>query len=161
MKHNNKGFTFVELIVGIVIFGLITAAAMGFLVTASKTYSSVNSSLSQRLETQLVLNQIEEYLIDCNGSLSFSTADKTLRIANIDGGNEMVYVFKLSDSQLLFGSGNAQNATAVVADGVTDFSVELGASRAVITLSTEMRGRVLKESRTVAFRNEPKIVNAG
>ena len=154
MKHNNKGFTFVELIVGIVIFGIVTAAALGFLVTASRTYGSVNGAMNQRLDAQLAVNQIEEYLIDCNGTVSFS--DSVLTITNSDAA----YVFKLSGGQVLFGSDNAQSATALLVDGVTDFSVDLSSSYATISITTEKRGKTLEQTRTVALRNKPEIVNS-
>lgn len=158
MKQDNRGFTFVELLVGIVIFGLVTTAALGFVVTASKTYGNVNGAINQNLDAQLAVNQIAEYLIDCNGSLSFSETGSSLRITNKGENGDEVYVFSLADDQLLLQTGNAQNNASLLANGVTVFDVELSPSRAVISLNTEKRGRVLEESRTVALRNQPEIV---
>lgn len=161
MKENNKGFTFIELIVGMVIFALIAAAALGFLVAASNTYGSVNGAMSQRLEAQLAVNQLSEYLIDCNGSVSFK--DNTLSIISTDGEGKTVtdiFRFDAGDNTLYFG---AQGAQAELAKNVTAFSVSLepagalNADWAKITLTTEKRGKELVTERTVAFRNKPMI----
>ena len=162
MRRNNGGFTFVELIVGIVIFAIVAAAAPSFLAAGSKTYARVNSAMNQRLDGQLALNQIESYLIECDGSLSFK--DDTLSIVSsaVDG-SEKTYVFKLSDGELLFGENGAVSATNLLADNVTAFDVAfypiaaVNASSAKISLTTEKRGKTLTLEKTVALRNHPQI----
>lgn len=153
MKNNNKGFTLVELIVGMVIFGIIAAAALGFLAASSQTYGLVSSEMNQRLDNGLAVNQISEYLIDCNGSVKFES--NTLTIKNTD----KTYVFQLVDGQLLFGVNAAQD---MLAANVTDFSISftsanaLHAAKATITLKTERRGESLTTENVVALRNKPE-----
>ena len=67
MKTNNKGFTLAELLVSVAIFGVVLAAAFGFMLTSAKSYNKVNDRLEIQTQSQMALNLIEEYVIDCAG----------------------------------------------------------------------------------------------
>ena len=163
MREDNRGFTFVELVVGMVIFGLIAVAALGFLVTGTKTYGSVNGAMNQRLEAQLAVNQVSEYLIDCNGSVSFK--ENTLCVISKNNSGKTVtdiFRFDSDDNALYYG---AQGEQALVAGDVTGFTIALrpdksdSVSFAIIRLTTVKRGNELVTERTVALRNRPLNAN--
>lgn len=72
MKRNkNKGFTLVELIVSMVIFGIVLAAICGFMIAGAKSYTRVNDRLTAEAKLQLAANRIAESIVDCNEGIWF------------------------------------------------------------------------------------------
>jgi len=70
MRNNDRGFTLVELIVSIALLGIIAVAAAGFLVTGTRTYTNVNYSVRLQYETQLAMNQIQNYVMNCSQGIA-------------------------------------------------------------------------------------------
>lgn len=112
MRDNNKGFTLVELLVSVVIFGVVLTAAFGFMLAAAKSYNKVNDRLEIQNQSQAALNLIEEYVIDSNLGMSFKqgvdyTKDGksyntgTLYILNENNGSYTVHIFKLGSDEIL------------------------------------------------------------
>lgn len=171
MKNNDHGFTLVELIVSCAILGIIALGAAGFLVTGTRTYKNVNYSVRLQYESQLAMNQIQNYAIDCSKGIAYDNDKNTLYI--VDEGvttkndDDVLYVYTLTaEHQLLFGSGTAAKtpveANDVLAGNVTKMSVsfvpgaETGhASSASITLKLELGDKKYEGSQTTALRNEP------
>ena len=144
---------------GIALFGVIAVAALGFLATGSKTYSKVNGAINQRLDAQLAINQIAEYIVDCNGSVSFKNHRLTIVSLDVDGSVVTdVFTFSSADRAIYYGTGTEQ---ALLADDVTAFSVAFlpeggdSATGAKITLTTSRWMQELVLERTVALRNKP------
>ena len=96
MRSNTKGFSLAELVVGIVIFGVISASALGFLVASTNTYGSLSANMNMRMEAQLAVNQISEYLIDCNSGVYWYDSTKSLCVLRTDGGSTTAHVFELN-----------------------------------------------------------------
>ena len=71
MNINNKGFTLTELLVSVVIFGIVLIAVFGFMLAGAKSYNKVNDRLEIQNQSQMALNLIEEYVIDCAGGIYF------------------------------------------------------------------------------------------
>ena len=63
MKRDNRGFTLVELIVCIAILSIVLAAAFGFMVAGSKSYTSVSNRLDLQLRARLAASQLTDRLI--------------------------------------------------------------------------------------------------
>lgn len=91
MKRNkNKGFTLVELIVSMVIFGIVLAAICGFMIAGAKSYTRVNDRLTAETKLQLAANRVAESIIDCNYGIRYyefdpnSSEKHTLFVMNVD-----------------------------------------------------------------------------
>jgi prepilin-type N-terminal cleavage/methylation domain-containing protein len=133
---NNKGFTLVELLVCVVIFGIVLAAAFGFMLASAKTYNKVNDRLEIQNQSQAALNLIEEYVIDCNLGISFVPSDEdyvkdgisyptgTLYILDQTGVNSYtVHIFKLgSDETLRYAEVTSVTANKDVTGEITSYS---------------------------------------
>ncbi len=72
---DRNGFTLVELLVGIVILSVVTAAVCSFIVIGSKNYAKANTEIMLQQEAQLALNQISDVVIDTTGSVNYEGAE--------------------------------------------------------------------------------------
>ncbi|MEG1492476.1 MAG: prepilin-type N-terminal cleavage/methylation domain-containing protein [Oscillospiraceae bacterium] len=128
MKKNSKGFTLVELMVSLLIFGIVVAAAAGFMVAGSKSYNSVNDALNLQMQSQLTANHITEYIIDSSAGIAFNSSTNTLYIINeyppIPPDTDPTYtahVFKYADGKINYGKGSARRTETDV-DGKKQIS---------------------------------------
>lgn len=71
MRENQKGFTFVELLLAVAILSIVVAAVCGFILVGSRSYSVGNSDISVQQEAQLTMNQITDVLIDTTRSVNY------------------------------------------------------------------------------------------
>ena len=71
-KLNQKGFTIVELLIGVAILSIVVVAIGSFMVTGTKTYTSENSDITVQEEAQLALNQISDVVIDTVSSVTYA-----------------------------------------------------------------------------------------
>jgi prepilin-type N-terminal cleavage/methylation domain-containing protein len=169
MKNDNRGFTLVELIISIALLGIIAVAAAGFLVTGTRTYTNVNYSVRLQYETQLAMNQIQSYVMNCSKGAAWDSSKNTLYLIS-----DRTCVFQFSDEKILFGSGaNAQEppeAEDILAEHVTGFTVSfvptatgdeaITAESAKITLTMERGGKAYTGTQTIALRNKPLVANS-
>lgn len=69
---DQKGFTLVELLIGIVILSIVTAAVCSFIVIGSKSYAAANTEIMLQQEAQLAMNQISDVVIDTTRSVNYA-----------------------------------------------------------------------------------------
>ena len=69
---DQRGFTLVELLIGIVILSIVTAAVCSFIVVGSKSYAAANTEIMLQQEAQLALNQISDVIIDTTRSVNYA-----------------------------------------------------------------------------------------
>ena len=112
LMKNNKGLTLLELIVSFALLGIVSAAVVGLVSTGAGTYRSVNTEVSLQYESQLTMNQLQEYLIDCNGGIFWDSATKTLYVADradADAAGDpaviTVHRFQQKDREIYYSSG--------------------------------------------------------
>lgn len=178
MKTNNKGFTLVELIVCLVIFGIVVAAIFGFMLAGSRSYKLVNDRLELQTQYQLATSQINEYIIDCTGGIYFDSSTDTLFVLNGNsGGTATAHIFQLkADGCIYYGTANATvsdkgelscgsySANDFLTENVTDFAVNPTLSAAGYTASASVLISFEKGSaeysgqKTVALRNKPPAI---
>ncbi len=153
MRNDNRGFTLVELIVSFAIFGILIAAVGGFLVSGSRSYSSIFSNISLQTQSQTAMDAIEDRLMDCAVSAQF---DETTHTLTID--DQLKYRLDTDDG-IMYCSDDAGATWEPLARYVTQFTVTRPAqsSRSSVELSLSFaRGtRSYSETRTVALRNDP------
>ena len=173
MRNNDHGFTLVELIVSIALLGIIAVAAAGFLVTGTRTYTNVNYSVRLQYETQLAMNQIQDYVMNCSQGIAWEGS--TLYIVNSDKTEKKIS-FSSTDGKLSFGQGIAAETDSVtasdlLAENVTAFSVTFSpaptgqnktttATAATVTLTMERGGKSYTGTQTIALRNNPIAANS-
>ncbi|MEA4946128.1 MAG: prepilin-type N-terminal cleavage/methylation domain-containing protein [Oscillospiraceae bacterium] len=167
MRNNDRGFTLVELIVSIALLGIIAVAAAGFLVTGTRTYTSVNYSVRLQYETQLAMNQIQDYVMNCSQGIAWEGS--TLCIVNSDNSLQEI---GLKGDQKLYYIGNETAASDIgsitpndlMAENVTAFGVTFSpaatdtpqkVTTATVTLTMERGGKSYTGTQTIALRNEP------
>lgn len=174
MKRDNSGFTLVELIICLVIFALVVATAFGFMLGASRSYTSVSGKMDLQLQSQLTMNQLREYIIDCNAGLYYK--NNTVYIINKESdGSYTANVFQYkSDGCIYYGKGPATltgsgtfsctvTGTDLLADGVTSFSVTpkssdgANVSSAAISITFKNNSATCNGVQTVALRNTPPL----
>ena len=174
---NNKGFTLIELLVSIAIFGIVIAAVFGFMISGTRSYSHINSTVDLQTNSQLTMNFLEEYLIDCDEAFYNNDSD-TIYIINKAAPDNIVYIFKYDNSQnsILFRQGKAQiqangsylcfdlGDTAVLSNMVSYFNVDhnlTGSGDNLEAVSVELHATFVNNSseitstKLIAFRNKP------
>lgn len=184
---NNKGFSLIELIISIAILGVVAVAALGFMVSGTRGFSSVSSNVSLQYKSQLAMNYIQEYVIDCNTGICFD--DNTLYVLDAEtvtdeetGDDVVVYtahVFKYVGSdkaiyymksiatpqatgEYSFTVSDPDPLTDLLTDGVSSFSVAFSGteqvSEATVSIDFFIRNRTYSGTQTIALRNRPPQV---
>ncbi len=147
MVINNKGFSMVELIVSIAIFGLVSIGIVGFMMTGTNLFSSINTYVDLQYETQTAMVQIQEYVIDCNYAVKWDEANNTLTITNEEEGMDAlnnsitvykthIFVFNEEDNTLYYGTDPA-SVNAIMARYVEDFNIILPMASDIIVIDDE------------------------
>jgi len=167
MKKDNRGFTLIELVICMVIFSIVVASVFGFMLAGARSYSTITNRLNLELDSQLAMNQLENYIMDCNTNLYYSanptTSTNTLFVINKGSTDTKydVHIFQFTGGRINYGfgedaatlsSGNYTYSTTAVtdqlADSVTAFSVRYfradgteittGSRAASVTITVEL-----------------------
>ena len=64
IRQNQKGFTFVELLVAILLLALVSVTVAGFLSVINQNYRHNQKEVDLQLESQTVMNQLRDLMID-------------------------------------------------------------------------------------------------
>ena len=137
--NTNKGYTLVELLVAMAILVIMLMELYSVMANSSTIYRKGNYEVQLQTEAQQVVQQLEDLMVDCNGSIEFVSANKTLTISNneinpADGTKtEIIYTITYNDPNpaagVYFGSlsYNKTGMTAAIpfADYVDDFYVDM------------------------------------
>lgn len=176
--RNNKGYSLVELLLTIVIFGVVMIGVAMIMRTSSVSYVNGTQEVAVQSEVQILANQVEEMLVDATGNLYADRFEEDGVAEDyywkIDAGNEC-HCFRLdiSENELLYQSrelNTGVNANlsswTLMAEYVTDFDITGWEKRAddvvpsancdnKVTIKIEMDndGYVYELSRDVFFRN--------
>ena len=80
MQTDNRGLTLIELIITVAIIAIFSGVVLTFITTGSNTYRSTSSSAKVQMETQELIDRMEDMIIDTNRSLYY--ANGTGRISD-------------------------------------------------------------------------------
>ena len=72
LKKNSGGFTLIELIVTVAIIAIFSGVILSFIGTGSNTYRSTSSNAKVQMETQEVVDRMEDLIIDANRSVYYA-----------------------------------------------------------------------------------------
>lgn len=72
LKKNRGGFTLIELIVTVAIIAIFSGVILSFIGTGSNTYRSTSSNAKVQMETQEVVDRMEDLIIDANRSVYYA-----------------------------------------------------------------------------------------
>lgn len=70
--NDQRGFTMIELLIGVVILSLVIVAIGGFIVVGSRSYAAANTEIILQQEAQLAMNQISDVIIDTTRSVNYA-----------------------------------------------------------------------------------------
>ena len=171
---NHKGFSLIELIVSVAILGIVSLASLGFLVSGVNGYSSVSGNVNLQNKSQIAMNFIREYVIDCNEGIFFSEDDSALytfysrEVWNTESmdweKSYTAHVFKYDseNKSLYYGEHPAavlspgvfscsSDAPDLLTDGVSSFGVKLSEEMRLSSASGDEEIRLLSLTFTVDF----------
>ena len=63
LREDQKGFTFVEVLIAAAILSIVVLTVCAFIVVGSRSYATANSDINVQQEAQLSLNQMSDVLI--------------------------------------------------------------------------------------------------
>jgi prepilin-type N-terminal cleavage/methylation domain-containing protein len=115
-KHDNRGFTLVELVVVTAILAIVGAAVAGFLAVSTRSYKSVSSEVDLQTEAQVAMNQFQTLLMNAEAGVNFS--EKTIEIYNAKSRYVITWD---EDAQRLYYKEEARKVDAVSGAYTTEF----------------------------------------
>jgi prepilin-type N-terminal cleavage/methylation domain-containing protein len=164
--RDNKGFTLVELIVAVALLAVITPILAGLITTGAGFYRSISAELALQRDTQIVMAQVREYVIDCTAIQENTTSDGDSGVLTVeqtqspDESKEYTFSFDADKKILSLAVGDI---TAELATGVRKFSVtrfsesdaDANPSAVTVELELEKMGKTRAATQVIYMRNHP------
>lgn len=177
----NKGFTLVELIIGVAILAIVTAAIAGFMVTGTKNYTNQNTEVMIQEEAQLAVNQMADIIIDAARSVSYKEVgeDKIFVVYNGEededgkvterypGEKNYYFYYRAEDREIAYTefavayenpSEDGDSIDCLLAEDVSDFKVDLSmleSKRTVgLSVTIERRNKKYTANTNITIRNK-------
>lgn len=179
MWRNNKGFSLVELIVALAIFGIAGVAVFGFTVNSSRLYQRSNVDVKLQYEQQMAVNQIRDMVVESDKGIYFDEANKTLAlygaVKNEESGKVYpvtIIRYKQPEGKIYFGTKEFSAVTEftftdedtkkLLAEDVTNFDVDLSQvenDKVLFEISFMVADQIQTVQETVALRNRLVVSN--
>lgn len=162
MKQDNRGFTLVELIIGIAILGIVSVAVLGFMASGGRSFKRATTEVNLQFESQTVVNQLNDLLIEANDIKVFGSGigttleiyqkdNRGIVITHISTTNELEYSDGTIEDGIITGLGDS----VLFAQYVTEFKVEklIDSSIVKLELVFTLDGRSYTANKTVTMRS--------
>lgn len=182
VKENNKGYSLVELMITLAIFGIVMIGIALIMRTTSVSYVNGSNEVAMQTEAQIIANQIEELLVDANGGSGFAEGvkDGYDEYLIYDGYNNVRHhiVYNDDTNEILYDkvndiTGSSSNLAnySLMAEYVSDFDIigwnteENNVNRdnkVTVEIEMDKDGYVYEVSREIYFRNaieNPTVYN--
>jgi len=179
MGRSNKGFSLVELIVALAIFGIAGVAVFGFMVNSTHLYKRSNEDMKVQYEQQLAVNQIRDMVVESDRGIYFDEASQTLALYGAlknDGGTDVCPVTVIryveTEQKLYFGTKEFDSVSEItftditadklLVENVTVFKVDLSKvkkDKVLFEIEFKVGDEVQKVTETVALRNRLVVSN--
>lgn len=172
LKNNEKGYTLVELLVAMAIFVIVLLEVYSVMANSSTIYRKGGYEVQLQSEAQQVILQLEDIMMDCNGSISYDEATKVLTVSDnvydpaADSNTAIIYTVKYVPADVSVGQyfgmltyekTGMTGGAIPLADYVEDFSVDMsGYSNDNVTLNIKLANEdySYSASEDVYLRNE-------
>jgi len=134
--RDNRGVTLVELIVAVAILAVLFTVVLSFMTSGTGAYRSIFGNVSLQTRVQTTMNQLQEYLIDCNGGVCYDSSAKTLYILDVaendDGAGHTTKT--VTEHAFALTGGRMTYASSIVAlDGAAVSRTVLTASEPLVS----------------------------
>lgn len=142
--REDRGFTLLELLLSFAILGILSVAVVMIIGASTTTYTGINNDVNLQYESQIALNQIQGYILDCNPYAAV-TADGALYIFSKTGtAHYKVYkIYKdpaadtlllaVNDGTLAAGTYTATDLASISFDATETLSSYVKGFSAVLT----------------------------
>ncbi|MBQ0028087.1 MAG: prepilin-type N-terminal cleavage/methylation domain-containing protein [Lachnospiraceae bacterium] len=87
-RHNNKGFSLIELIVAFAIFAVVGTAITGFIFFSNNSFSSANKNLKLQYDQQVVVNRIRDIIVETSRGINYNPSTNTLIVLSDNQGDD-------------------------------------------------------------------------
>lgn len=134
-KQGNKGLSLVELVVTIAIMAIVSLAIVGFLMISMTHYEKAENQVNLQQESQLVMNQIQELVIDATNGIAYEPGTLMIYNKNTKTNESEKIELKQVDNRILYTrytldtnyvwQKDVSSADQPFANFIKDFSVTL------------------------------------
>lgn len=159
-KGNNKGYSLVELLMTLAIFGVVMIGIAMIMRTTSVSYVNSSSEVAMQTEAQIIANQIEELLVDATGAID-ELAVNEWKIPGVDATHYIMY--DATNDELLYQKdSNSATGYSLMAEYVSSFDIAGWSTtesdpnrdnKVVVEIQMDKDGYVYEVARNVFFRN--------
>lgn len=163
MKIKSKGYTLVELLISMAILAVVMVGIVSIMRTASVSFKNESVEVDLQEESQILLSQVEELLVDCN---KVDTVTGGYKIKTAD--NNDVWL-SFHDNSLYYSESGIGTGEELLASGVDEFSIGgLQASAgdniclvsAKLSKSTGDKSYDYNATKNIVFRNNVELSEA-
>ena len=120
MKIKSKGYTLVELLISMAIFAVVMIGIFSIMRTASVSFKNESIEVSLQEESQILLSQVEELLVDCHKCVPVSNGYK-IQLSNNASDNIWL---RYHDNALYYSETESGANEELIASGVEKFTID-------------------------------------
>lgn len=189
IKENNKGLSFVELLVAVLVSTIVVSALLYLLVQGSNSSKKQQSQSTIQNDANISMNTMSEKILQANG-IAVDTSDSNKVTYELYGDSAGNFKFELDKTtkelSLYSGAGSASsitwNGASLLCANVTDMKVEIiegnfdvitdnsssskgkitkveGGMKIRVLLKVELNNEIREIERVTAMRNKVKTLN--